>query len=260
VLTPIIAFYLLVDLPHLRRVAESLIPQQARTEVMIVASRLNRAIGGFFRGQLVVPLIVGTMVSIGLAIIDLPFWLIIGMVAGLFNMIPLVGPYIGAIPGVVVALTTRDLRTAVFVVIIMVIAQQIDNHFITPYVMQRAVKVHPVLVILALLAGGFLFGFFGLLLAVPAAATLKILIGHVWRTHVLGEPLEQVVAEEASDDAREGVGFVADVGQEGAEGIKQEPPEEAEAESSEESPPMVRTPERPDGDGAPGTRVLRDRQ
>ena len=144
VLTPIIAFYLLVDLPHLRRVAEGLIPTRARPEVMVVAARLNRAIGGFFRGQLVVALIVGTLVSVGLAIIDLPFWLIIGMIAGLFNMIPLIGPYIGGIPGVIVALTTGDLTTAILVVVIMVAAQQIDNHFITPYVMQRAVKLHPV--------------------------------------------------------------------------------------------------------------------
>jgi predicted PurR-regulated permease PerM len=282
VLTPIIAFYLLVDVPHLRRVAESLIPERARPEVMVVASRLNRAIGGFFRGQLVVALIVGTLVSIGLAIIDLPFWLIIGMIAGFFNMIPLVGPYIGAIPGVVVALTTRDLRTAILVVVVMVIAQQIDNHFITPYVMQRAVKVHPVLVILALLAGGFLFGFFGLLLAVPAAATLKILVGHVWRTHVLGEPLEQVVATEVAADARKGVGVVARVGEDeeddtAAEAQAETPVDatgaaettaEAEAEVVTPEPPAesfpeepeVRAPEPPGGDGAPGTRVIRDRR
>jgi predicted PurR-regulated permease PerM len=217
ILTPIIAFYLLVDLPHLRRVATSLIPDKARPEVLVVASRLNRAIGGFFRGQLVVALIVGTLVSIGLAIIDLPFWLLVGMIAGLFNMIPLIGPYIGAIPGVIVALATGDLTTAILVVVVMVVAQQIDNHFITPYVMQRAVKVHPVLVMLALLAGGTLFGFFGLLLAVPAMATLKIIVSHLWRTHVLGEPIEEIVAIQAAADAR-GEGFIADVGGPEAEG------------------------------------------
>jgi predicted PurR-regulated permease PerM len=274
VLTPIIAFYLLVDVPHLRRVSESLIPERARPEVMVVAGRLNRAIGGFFRGQLVVALIVGTLVSIGLAIIDLPFWLIIGMIAGFFNMIPLIGPYIGAIPGVVIALTTRDLSTAIWVVVVMVAAQQIDNHFITPYVMQRAVKVHPVLVMLALLAGGFLFGFFGLLLAVPAVASLKILISHVWRTHVLGEPLEQVVAEQEARDAK-GVGFIKAVGGPEAEGFSPEVEDEAETEAETEVEPDLEpeaepeedleavvpsTPERPASDGAPGTRVLRDRR
>jgi predicted PurR-regulated permease PerM len=210
ILAPIIAFYLLVDLPHLRRVAESLIPEQSKAEVLVVAGRLNRAIGGFFRGQLVVALIVGTMVSIGLAIIDLPFWLLVGMIAGIFNMIPLIGPYIGAIPGIIIALTTRDFGTAVWVVVIMVVAQQIDNHFITPNVMQRVVKLHPAAVMLALLAGGTIAGFFGLLLAVPVAAVLKILGSHLWRTYVLGEPIEEIAAFDQAADA--GGGILEEVG------------------------------------------------
>ncbi len=194
VLAPIIAFYLLVDLPRLRQVAESLVPERSREEIMLLAGRLNRAIGGFFRGQLMVALIVGVMVSIGLALIDLPFWLIVGMVAGLFNVVPLIGPYVGAVPGIVIALTTRDVSTALWVAGIMAGAQQIDNHFISPLVMQRAVKLHPAVVMLALLTGGTLGGFFGLLIAVPTTAVLKILISHLWHTYVLGEPLEHVAA------------------------------------------------------------------
>jgi predicted PurR-regulated permease PerM len=141
------------------------------------------------------------MVSIGLAILDLPFWLIVGLIAGMFNMIPLIGPYIGAVPGVIIALTTRDFGTALWVVAIMTGAQQIDNHFISPLVMQRAVKLHPAVVMLALLAGGTLGGFFGLLLAVPTTAVLKILVSHLWRTYVLGEPIEALAAEWEADDA-----------------------------------------------------------
>ena len=211
-LAPIIAFYLLVDLPHLRRVAESLVPEQSRTEVLVVARRLNRAVGGFFRGQLLVALIVGVIVSVGLAIIDLPFWVLVGMVAGVFNIIPLIGPWIGAVPGVIIALTTRDVSTAVWVAVIMAGAQQIDNHFISPLVMQRAVKLHPAAVMLALLAGGTLGGFFGLLLAVPVAAVLKIVLGHLWRTYVLGEPIEDIATEWAADDAAPAVGMVEKVG------------------------------------------------
>jgi predicted PurR-regulated permease PerM len=211
-LAPIIAFYLLVDLPHLRRVAESLIPERSRAEVTVVARRLNRAVGGFFRGQLLVAFIVGVLVSVGLAILDLPFWLLVGMVAGVFNIIPLIGPWIGAVPGVIIALTTRDVGTAVWVAAIMAGAQQIDNHFISPLVMQRAVKLHPAAVMLALLAGGTLGGFFGLLLAVPTTAVLKIVCGHVWRTYVLGEPIEQAAAEWEAEDEQPGVGIVERVG------------------------------------------------
>lgn len=189
VLGPVIAFYLLVDVPHLRRVAESLIPDGARDDVMVVAHKLNRAIGGFFRGQLMVALIVGVLCSIGLGIIQLKFWFLIGMIAGLFNVVPLIGPWVGGIPGVTIALTTGSPLQALLVVGIMVGVQQIDNHFITPQVMQRAVQLHPAAVMLALVAGGSLFGFLGLLLAVPAAAVLKIVIGHLWHVHVLGQPV-----------------------------------------------------------------------
>ena len=210
ILAPILAFYLLVDLPRLKDVSEGLIPHDSREEVLHVGRRLSRAIGGFFRGQLLVALIVGVMVSVGLAVIDLPFWLIVGMIAGVFNIIPLVGPWVGGVPGVVIALTTRDPITAVWVVLIMAGAQQIDNHIISPVVMQRAVRLHPAAVLLALLAGGTLGGFFGLLVAVPAAAVLKILVGHLWRTYVLGEPFEEAAAAEEADEGPE-AGLVRDV-------------------------------------------------
>jgi predicted PurR-regulated permease PerM len=208
VLGPIIAFYLLVDLPRIRTVLVSLVPSGARDEVLHVSRRLNRAIGGFFRGQLLVAVIVGAMCSVGLFAIGLRFWFLVGMIAGLFNVIPLIGPWVGGIPGVVIALTTGSPLQALGVVVVMATAQQIDNHFITPQVMQRVVQLHPAAVILALLAGGTLGGVFGLLMAVPAAAVLKIVCGHLWRMHVLGEPFEEVSAEEA---AAEGNGLVQDV-------------------------------------------------
>jgi predicted PurR-regulated permease PerM len=156
------------------------------------------AIGGFFRGQLLVAIIVGVMVSVGLAIIDLPFWLIVGLIAGGFNLVPLIGPWVGGVPGVVIALTTRDFGTALWVVAVMAGAQQIDNHFISPMVMQRTVSLHPAVVMLALLAGGALGGFFGLLLAVPVTATLKVILGHLWAVYVLEVPVEEVIARETS--------------------------------------------------------------
>jgi predicted PurR-regulated permease PerM len=213
VLAPIIAFYMLVDLPHIREVMRALVPDRARGDVMVVARRLSTAIGGYFRGQLAVAFVVGTMSSIGMLIIDLPFWLIVGMVAGLFNMIPLIGPWVGAVPGIIIAITTGGgLSQAIAVAVTMAVVQQIDNHFISPIVMQRAVKLHPAVVMLALLAGGTLGGFFGLLLAVPAAATLKIVVGHAWRHFVLGQPLDEIEAQWELSDAHEAVGIVEKIG------------------------------------------------
>ncbi|MET0903555.1 MAG: AI-2E family transporter [Acidimicrobiales bacterium] len=215
VIGPIIAFYLLVDLPHIRRVFRSLVPERARGDSMVLSRRLSTAIGGYFRGQLAVAFVVGVMASVGMLLIDLPFWLIVGMIAGLFNMIPLIGPWIGAVPGIIIAFTTGGgIGKAIAVAVVMAIVQQIDNHFISPMVMQRAVKLHPAVVMLALLAGGTLAGFIGLLLAVPAAATLKILCGHVWRHYVLGEPLDEIEARwEAEDVPRKG-GVIEKIGDE----------------------------------------------
>ena len=217
VLAPIIAFYLLVDLPHIREVFRSLVPERARGDSMVVTRRLGTAIGGYFRGQVAVAFVVGVMASIGMLIIDLPFWLIVGMIAGLFNMIPLIGPWVGAVPGIVIAITTGGgPGKAVAVAVVMAIVQQIDNHFISPIVMQRAVKLHPAVVMLALLAGGTLAGFLGLLLAVPTAAALKIIVGHAWRHYVLGEPLDEIEARWESEEERVPGGVVERVGLESA--------------------------------------------
>jgi predicted PurR-regulated permease PerM len=213
VLGPIIAFYLLVDLPHIRVVFRSLVPERARGDSMVVSRRLGTAIGGYFRGQLAVAFVVGVMASIGMLIIDLPFWLIVGMIAGLFNMIPLIGPWVGAVPGIVIAITTGGGPSkAIAVAVVMAIVQQIDNHFISPIVMQRAVKLHPAVVMLALLAGGTLAGFLGLLLAVPVTVSLKIIVGHAWRHYVLGEPLDEIEARWEAEEERVPGGVVERVG------------------------------------------------
>jgi predicted PurR-regulated permease PerM len=187
ILGPFLAFYLLIDLPDVRRRIEELIPTRSREEVLFLAHRLNLAIGGFFRGQLAVAFIVGVMASIGLkAVVNLPLWLVVGMIAGVFNMIPLIGPWVGAVPGIAVALATKDVKAALGVALVMLVVQQIDNHLITPTVMRRAVQLHPAAVMMALLAWGTVGGFFGLLLAVPLTATFKIVGGHLWRKWVVG--------------------------------------------------------------------------
>lgn len=212
ILAPIFAFYLLIDLPHLRRAGEELIPTTVREDVILVARRLNHALGGFFRGQLVVAFVVGVMSSVGLWLIDLPFWLLIGMIAGFFNLVPLIGPYIGGVPAVLIALTTADPIKALYAVLVLLAVQQIDNHFISPIVMKRAVKLHPVVVMVVLLLGGTLFGFFGLLVAVPATAAIKIIASHLWRVRVLGQTPEEWFEESEAQDAVPAVGVVEEVG------------------------------------------------
>jgi|CXWK01.1.fsa_nt_gi predicted PurR-regulated permease PerM len=207
VLAPIFAFYFLIDLPRLRLVALELLPAPMDRDIVYMARHVGAAVGGFFRGQLFVALVVGIMSSLGLWLIGLDLWLVVGMIAGLFNMIPLIGPWIGGIPGLAIALTTGTPVQALLVIVVMVVVQQLDNHIISPYVMHRTVHLHPVAVMVALLLGGTLAGFFGLLIAVPATATLKIIGGHLWRRVVLGQdPVwDEEKAEMAKHDAEMGV-------------------------------------------------------
>lgn len=190
-LAPVVAFYVLLDLPTARRKATDLLPEHVRAEVAHVGRQLSTAVGGFIRGQMLVALIVGIMSAFGLWLIGVPFWLLIGLIAGFLNIIPLVGPWVGGTLGVLVALATRDLQTAVWAVLVAVIVQQIDNNVVSPAVLRATVRLHPATILLGLVAAAALGGFWGMLMAVPAIASIKIIAGHFWRTRVLGQSWEE---------------------------------------------------------------------
>ncbi len=187
---PVVAFYILIDLPRVRRETESLIPEDLHDEVVHVSRQLGHAVGGFLRGQVLVALIVGVLMSVGFWLIDLRFWLIIGMIAGFFNIVPFVGPWVGGALGVLVGLTV-DVQTAIWAALVALIVQQIDNNFVSPTVLRATVRLHPAVVLLVLILGGAVGGLWGVLLAVPVTAAIKILAGHLWRTRVLGQSWEE---------------------------------------------------------------------
>jgi predicted PurR-regulated permease PerM len=192
VLGPVMAFYLLVDLPRLRRGAMTLIPPGRREEIKGLMDRIGTAVGGFFRGQLLVALFVGVASSIGLWAIGLPYWLLVGMVAGIFNLVPLVGPFIGGGLAVIIALVSGEPLKAVWAALVLLAVQQIDNHLISPNVMGRTVQLHPVVVMLALLVGASFAGLFGMLVVVPLVAMAKIIFMFIWSKYVVyGDELTQ---------------------------------------------------------------------
>lgn len=200
VLGPLIAFYLLVDLPHLQRDLLNLVPENHRAEAADVGSKIGSAVGGFFRGQLVVAILVGALSALGFYIIGLPFWAVIGAIAGFFNLIPLVGPYIGGAIGFVVGTISGGVGLGLQAALVELIVQQIDNHVISPNVMKKTVNLHPVTVMLSILAGGTVAGFWGVLLGVPTVAVVKLLLGHMWQTRVLGAPVAPHAPELAPDE------------------------------------------------------------
>ena len=206
VVGPIIAFYLLVDLPKIKRGLKAMIPARRRAEVESVLERMGRAVGGFFRGQLLVSLFVGIASAIGLWVVGLPFWAVVGLISGLFNLIPLIGPFIGGIVAVVIAFTTEtagggllELQPgwplAIGSAVVLLTVQQIDNHIMSPNIVARTVRLHPVTVMLGLLAGGTLLGLWGMLLAVPVLASVKVLLLHAWDTRMRWPPPTSAAAE-----------------------------------------------------------------
>ena len=188
---PVVAFYLLLDLPSVSERFRNLIPHYWRDEAVHVFAQLSTAVGGFVRGQLVVAFIVGVMTSVGFWIIDLPFWLLIGMISGFFNIIPFVGPWVAGGLGVLAGLTSGDPTKALWAALVALIVQQIDNNFVSPVVLRATVRLHPATVLLSLFAGGAVGGLFGVLIAVPTVAVIKIVSGHLWRTRVLGQSWDE---------------------------------------------------------------------
>lgn len=182
-LGPVLAFYLLYDLPNVLDGMRRIVPPSHRDEVVGVVQGIAGRVGGYFRGQLLVATFVGVATSIGLAFLGLPFWALVGLVTGIFNLVPLIGPFVGGAVGVAVALTAgTGVTQALWVVVIMTVVQQVDNHVISPNVMSRTVELHPITVMLGLLVAGTLYGILGMLVAVPVIAAIKLVLLHLLAT------------------------------------------------------------------------------
>ncbi|HEX9711774.1 MAG TPA: AI-2E family transporter [Actinomycetota bacterium] len=176
----ILSVYLLLDLPKIQHSVMAVVPDERRAEVRDLAERVGSALGGFFRGQLFVALFVGVASAIGLTLIKLPFAVLIGLIAGIFNLVPLIGPFLAAVPAVLVALLSDHPSRAIWALVVLLVVQQIDNHIISPNVMGRTVRLHPVTVMLALLVGATIAGILGMLVVIPGVAAAKIVITFLW--------------------------------------------------------------------------------
>lgn len=190
-LAPVLAFYMLMDSTKFKQRSLELTPPPHREEVSYVTGQVVTALGSFVRGQLLVALIVGILSSIGLFFLDLPFWLLIGLTAGFLNLVPFVGPFVGGALAAIVALFNGSLSQALWAVGIFTAIQQFDNHVVTPLVQRARVNLSPLVIVLALIAGGSLAGLLGVVLAVPIVTALRIVAGHLWRTRVLGESWQE---------------------------------------------------------------------
>ncbi|HEU0116558.1 MAG TPA: AI-2E family transporter, partial [Thermomicrobiales bacterium] len=184
----IVAYYWMTEKGIIKRVVLGLVPLARRDRAHRLWDEIELRLGGWARGQLVLMLAIGVSATIAYAVLQLPFWFLLGIWAGLTELIPFIGPWLGGGLAFIVALTD-SWQKAVAVAIVVVVLQQLEGSVLVPRVMKNAVGLTPLAVILAILIGGTLLGPLGALLAIPVAAAVQVLVADLLRER-----------EEADDD------------------------------------------------------------
>lgn len=179
-LVPVFGFYFLKDHEYFTDQVNYLIPIRYRTDLHALYLSIDKAVGYFLRGQLLVAVAVALMTSLGLIIVGVPNALLLGLICGLCNMIPYIGPFIGVVPVALVSIMLGWEKMLLSVLIIFVV-QQLDNMIISPKIIGDSIKINPAYIIIAIIAGSGLFGFIGLVLALPALIVLKEVIIFVFK-------------------------------------------------------------------------------
>ncbi len=176
-ITPVVAFYLLRDWDHFVARIDDLLPRAHRDTIQAQLRQIDRSLAGFARGQASVCLVLAAYYGVGLSLVGLEFGLVVGLGIGMISFIPYVGSITGLVVSLGIALAQFSDWGPVFIVLgVFVVGQILEGYVLTPRLVGNRVGLHPVWVIFALLAGGTLFGFVGLLLAVPAAAVIGVLV------------------------------------------------------------------------------------
>lgn len=194
VLIPIITFYMLKDKDKFKDFAIKRLPWRRRDEIIGIFREIDEVIGNFIRGQLIVCAFIGVATSIALAIIGIEFSIMIGIFAGIFNIVPYLGPIIGLVPAAIMALIDDPIKI-VWVVIAITVIQQFESNFITPKIVGDSVGLHPLVVMTAVILGGAYFGLIGMLFAVPAVAVARIMYRFI-RDKIKGMDDDQIFEEE----------------------------------------------------------------
>jgi predicted PurR-regulated permease PerM len=177
----ILSLYMLLEGPAIKEGFLGLFPRRHHRQLETVLQHVGLKFGGWLRGQLLLGLILGVAAGVGTWILGLPYPFLLGVAAGVTELIPLIGPVLGAVPAVLVALFGPPWRL-VAVIVFYTAIQQTEGNYLVPRVMKHAVGLSPLLTIIAIMVGANLMGILGALLAVPVAAALQVVLGEVLRT------------------------------------------------------------------------------
>lgn len=179
-LTLVISVSLLIDGPRFAERAMAVLPQRHRTKALFIQEHAVRVLGRYIRGQLTLALFVGTAAWLGTAALGLPYALVLGVLAGLFEFVPMFGPYLSAFPPVIVALF-MPYPTVLWVILLFIVIAQVENNILEPRIVGDAVGLHPLAAMFALLAGYQVAGPLGAVFAVPLAAVVWVVLGAAYR-------------------------------------------------------------------------------
>lgn len=180
-LIPFIAFYILKDFDAIKKMVWYLTPKRWRKRGIAFLGDINESLGGYIRGQLIVCATIGSISALLFWIIGMDYPLVLGIIIGITNIIPYFGPIIGAVPAVVIASATSVKMVTITLVVVFVL-QFLEGNVLSPLIVGKSLHLHPLFIILALLAGGEIGGIIGLILAVPILSIIKVCILHA-RNH-----------------------------------------------------------------------------
>ena len=176
-ITPVVAFYMLRDWNSFIKKVDSLLPKSHKKEIRTQAKEIDKIISSFIRGQLSVCVLLGSFYAIGLTFVGLDLGMLVGFIAGIISFIPYVGSIVGFITAMGIAFAQFDTWIPIAQVIaVFGVGQFLEGNFLTPKLVGDSIGLHPVWVMFALLAGGVLLGFLGLMIAVPLAAVIGVLV------------------------------------------------------------------------------------
>jgi predicted PurR-regulated permease PerM len=186
VLVPVLIFYLLRDFDRLHERFYDLLPPHWRPSVADWLGEIDRAVGGFLRGQLTIALILAVLYATGLALMGVPLGAVLGMISGLANLVPYMSIVAGLLPALLLFLLSDAPSFGGFlgILLLYVGGQLLEGIYLSPRIMGRETGLHPVIVMVAILVGGTLFGLLGIVLAVPATAVLQVVLRrwhHAWQ-------------------------------------------------------------------------------
>ena len=181
VIIPFVTFFLLKDGRDMKKLFISYIPNRYFEMSLNVLHKMDLQLGGYLRGQFIEAFVVGALAIFALWLLGIKYFILIGLFAGMANLIPYVGPVAGAVPAIVVALTNgANIEVIAYIILAFIIIQLIDNVVMQPLVLSKSVNLHPLVIVIAILIGGNFFGVLGMFLAVPAAGILKVTSSEIY--------------------------------------------------------------------------------